>query len=131
MMSIQPLAIVVSLPNHLFAHVPITQIMSQLTERLESTNDAEDEELDDDKSESSTQVPSLTSLFRVGQYVRAVVTSTHAPDTTDVTRLGRVRGDAIKASRRIELSLLPGKVNAGVRKVDLKVGYVSLFQRWK
>ena len=131
MMSIQPLALVVSLPNQLFAHVPITQITSQLTERLESTDDAEDEELNDDKSESSTQVPSLTSLFHVGQYVRAVVISTHAPGATDVTGLGRVRDDAIKASRRIELSLLPGKVNAGVRKVDLKVGYVGLFQRWK
>jgi rRNA biogenesis protein RRP5 len=128
-MSIQPLAIVVSLPNQLFAHVPITQITSQLTERLESTTDAEDGELDDDQSESSTQFPSLTSLFYVGQYVRAVVISTHAPGTTDVAGLGRIRDDTIKASRRVELSLLPEKVNTGVRKVDLKVGYVSLFQR--
>jgi len=129
-MSIQPLAIVVSLPNQLFAHVPITQITSQLTERLESTNDVDDGELDDDKSESSSQVPDLTDLFYVGQYVRAVVMSTHIPGTTDVAGLGRVRDEAIKASRRVELSLLPEKVNTGVRKVDLKAGYVSLFQRW-
>ena len=126
-MSIQPLALVVSLPNQLFAHVPITQITSQLNERLESTNDAEDAELDDDQSESSNQVPGLTNLFYVGQYVRAVVITTHAPGTTDAAGLGRVRDDAIKASRRVELSLLPEKVNTGVRKVDLKVGYVSLF----
>lgn len=126
-MSIQPLALVVSLPNQLFAHVPITQITSQLSERLESTNDAEDAELDDDQSESSNQVPGLTNLFYVGQYVRAVVITTHAPGTTDAAGLGRVRDDAIKASRRVELSLLPEKVNTGVRKVDLKVGYVSLF----
>ncbi|KAI9461748.1 hypothetical protein HD554DRAFT_2323642 [Boletus coccyginus] len=122
-MSIQPLAIVVSLPNQLFAHVPITQITSQLTKRLESMNDVDDGELDDDKSEISTQVPDLTDLFYVGQYVRAVVISTHAPGTTDVAGLGRVRDDAIKASRRVELSLLPEKVNTGVRKVDLKAGY--------
>lgn len=126
-MSIQPLALVVSLPNQLFAHVPITQITSQLNERLESTNDAEDAELDDDQSESSNQVPGLMNLFYVGQYVRAVVITTHAPGTTDAAGLGRVRDDAIKASRRVELSLLPEKVNTGVRKVDLKVGYVSLF----
>lgn len=126
-MSIQPLALVVSLPNQLFAHVPITQITSQLSERLESTNDAEDAELDDDQSESSNQVPGLTNLFYVGQYVRAVVITTHAPGTTNAAGLGRVRDDAIKASRRVELSLLPEKVNTGVRKVDLKVGYVSLF----
>ncbi|KAF8445766.1 U3 snoRNP-associated protein Rrp5 [Boletus edulis BED1] len=122
-MSIQPLAIVVSLPNQLFAHVPITQITSQLTHRLESTNDDEDEELDDNKSESSTQVPDLTDLFYVGQYVRAAVISTHPPGTTDMAGLGRVRDDAIKASRRVELSLLPEKVNVGVRKADLKIGY--------
>ncbi|KAH0838161.1 hypothetical protein J3R83DRAFT_6412 [Lanmaoa asiatica] len=122
-MSIQPLAIVVSLPNQLFAHVPITQITSQLTERLESTNDIEGGELDDDTSESSTQVPDLTNLFYVGQYVRAVVISAHTPGATDVAGLGRVRDDAIKASRRIELSLIPAKVNTGVRKVDLGVGY--------
>ncbi|KAF8560198.1 hypothetical protein OG21DRAFT_1401925 [Imleria badia] len=122
-MSIQPLAIVVSLPNQLFGHVPITQITSQFTERLESTNDVEDVELDDDKSDSSTQVPDLTDLFHVGQYVRAVVINTHTPGTTDVTGLGRVRDDAVKASRRVELSLLPEKVNTAVRKLDLKVGH--------
>lgn len=126
--SIQPLAIVVSLPNQLFAHVPITQVTSQLTERLESTDDVENEEFDDDKSESSTQVPDLTNLFYVGQYIRAVVISAHTPGTTDVAGLGRIRDDAIKASRRVELSLLPEKINMGVRKADLKVGYVSLFQ---
>ncbi|KAG9314209.1 hypothetical protein JVU11DRAFT_4995 [Chiua virens] len=122
-MSIQPLALVVSLPNQLLAHVPITQITSQLTARLESTNTVEDEELDDDKSECSTQVPDLTDLFYVGQYIRAIVMSAHAPGTTDVVGLGRVRDDAVKASRRVELSLLPEKVNMGVQKVDLKVGY--------
>lgn len=127
-MSIQPLAIVVSLPNQLFAHVPIIQITSQLTERLESANDVEDEEFNDDQSESSTQVPDLTNLFYIGQYVRAIVMSAHSPGTSDVAGLGRVRDDAIKVSRRVELSLLPEKVNMGVLKADLKVGYVSPFQ---
>ncbi|KIJ65006.1 hypothetical protein HYDPIDRAFT_175081 [Hydnomerulius pinastri MD-312] len=126
-MSIQPLALVVSLPNQLLAHVPITQITSQLTKRLESMdaeNDASGDDSDDDEnSNNPTQVPDLFELFRPGQYVRAVVTSIHAPGTTDVSGLGRVRDEAVKTSRRVELSLIPEKVNAGVEKGDLKSGY--------
>ncbi|KAF8846201.1 U3 snoRNP-associated protein Rrp5 [Paxillus ammoniavirescens] len=124
-MSIQPLALVISLPNQLLAHVPITQITSQLTRRLESMDaeDAEDGESDDDKSNNPAQVPDLFELFRPGQYVRAVVTTMHTPGTTDVSGLGRVRDDAVKTSRRVELSLKPEQVNAGVQKGDLINGY--------
>ncbi|KAF9244529.1 hypothetical protein BU15DRAFT_85908 [Melanogaster broomeanus] len=124
-MSIQPLALVISLPNQLLAHVPVTQITSQLTQRLESMDvedDVEDGESDDDKSNSPVQVPDLFELFRPGQYVRAVVMSIHAPGTSDTSGLGRVRDDAVKTSRRVELSLVPEKVNAGVQKGDLKHG---------
>ncbi|KAF9229085.1 hypothetical protein BS17DRAFT_804934 [Gyrodon lividus] len=125
-MSIQPLALVISLPNQLLAHIPITQITSQLTQRLESMDAedvAEDDESTDDKSNNPAQVPDLFDLFRPGQYVRAVVISIHAPGTSDVSGLGRVRDDAVKTSRRVELSLIPEKVNAGVQKGDLKSGY--------
>ncbi|KIL00557.1 hypothetical protein PAXRUDRAFT_821549 [Paxillus rubicundulus Ve08.2h10] len=125
-MSIQPLALVISLPNQLLAHVPITQITSQLTQRLESMDaddDTEDGESDDDKSNSPARVPDLSELFRPGQYVRAVVTTIHTPGTTDTSGLGRVRDDAVKTSRRVELSLKPEQVNAGVQKGDLTNGY--------
>ena len=39
--AVEPLALVVSLPNQLFAHAPITQVSSQLTHALESMGDAE------------------------------------------------------------------------------------------
>ena len=40
--SIQPLALIISLPNQLMGHVPITQVTSQLTSRLESMHEQEE-----------------------------------------------------------------------------------------
>ncbi|KAF8913041.1 hypothetical protein CPB84DRAFT_1760205 [Gymnopilus junonius] len=125
--SILPLALIISLPNQLFAHVPITNISSQLTERLER---AEEEELkstfdDDEDEEMSTDsdVPELTDLFSVGQYVRAVASAVHQRGTSDVTGLGKSRDELSKAGRRVELSLIPERVNSGVQKSDLRPGF--------
>jgi len=127
--SIQPLALIVSLPNQLMGHVPITQVTSQLTSRLESMHEQDEpsdiESVDDEESDSQTEVPDLFQLFHVGQYVRAVVTNVHAPGATNVSGIGKSRDDAAKASRRIELSLVPKTVNSGVLKADLKPGFVS------
>jgi rRNA biogenesis protein RRP5 len=46
--SIGPLALVVSLPNQLYGHVPITQVSSELTSSLESMDVENDPSLDDD-----------------------------------------------------------------------------------
>ncbi|KAI0801037.1 hypothetical protein C8Q74DRAFT_1239986 [Fomes fomentarius] len=122
--AVEPLALIVSLPNQLFAHVPITNISIQLTHALETMEEAEvdpSDEEDDDASPS--RVPDLFELFQPGQYVRAVVTAIHAPGATDVSGLGRARDEVQKASRRIELSLVPEKVNEGVAKSDLRTGF--------
>lgn len=125
--SIQPLALIISLPNQLMGHVPITQVTSQLTNRLESMHEQEEpsdtESVDDGESDSQTEVPDLFQLFHVGQYVRAIVTNVHASGSTDVSALGKLRDEAAKASRRIELSLVPKTVNSGVLKTDLKPGF--------
>ncbi|KAG2154655.1 hypothetical protein DEU56DRAFT_372848 [Suillus clintonianus] len=125
--SIQPLALIISLPNQLMGHVPITQVTSQLTSRLESMHEQEEpsdtESVDDEESDSQTEVPDLFQLFRAGQYVRAVVTNVHASGSTDVSAIGKLRDEAVKASRRIELSLVPKAVNSGVLKTDLKPGF--------
>jgi rRNA biogenesis protein RRP5 len=128
--AILPLALIISLPNQLFAHVPITNISSQFTEYLER---AEEEALvsESDEEEEETQptkdpIPELGDLFRVGQYVRAVVSNVHAPGATDVSGIGRSRDDITKASKRVELSLLPERVNSGVQKSDLKSGFVRV-----
>ncbi|KAG0704363.1 hypothetical protein DFH29DRAFT_380266 [Suillus ampliporus] len=125
--SIQPLALIISLPNQVMGHVPITQVTSQLTSRLESMHEQEEpsdtESVDDGESDSRTEVPDLFQLFHVGQYVRAVVTNVHASGFTDVSAISKLRDDAAKASRRLELSLVPKTVNSGVLKTDLKPGF--------
>ena len=128
--SVEPLALIVSLPNQLLAHVPITNITSQLTNLLESMaeedNDIDSDESDEEGAESSKgRIPELFEIFRPGQYVRAIVTAVHAAGSTDVSGFGKTRDESLKASRRVELSLFPEKVNEGVAKADVKAGFVS------
>ncbi|KDR85384.1 hypothetical protein GALMADRAFT_234227 [Galerina marginata CBS 339.88] len=126
--SILPLALVVSLPNQLFAHVPITNISSQFTERLERLDDednsASDEDEDHQEEESmKAGVPELADIFRVGQYIRGVASAVHQPGTGDNSGVGKSRDEISKASKRIELSLIPERVNSGIQKSDLKPGF--------
>ena len=120
--SIEPLALVVSLPNQLYGHVPITQISSEFTSALESM-DADDDS-DEGADMGMSRLPDLFDLFRPGQYLRCVVVAAHATGSTK-TGTGRARDDVEKASRRVELSLIPEQVNQGVVKTDLKTGFVS------
>jgi rRNA biogenesis protein RRP5 len=126
--AVDALALIVSLPGQLFAHVPITQISQQLTTRLESMeeDDTVESELDEGLSEKA-HVPDLLDLFRTMQWVRGVVTAVHAPGSTDISGIGKTRDDRAKVARRVELSLIPGAVNAGVRKADLCPGFVRGF----
>ncbi|KAL4266621.1 rRNA biogenesis protein rrp5 [Pleurotus pulmonarius] len=124
--SIQPLALIVSLPNQLFAHVPITHISSQLTSLLEGHAESDDEsehEEDDDDESPSSRVPDLADIFTVGEYVRAAVTAVHASGVGDVSVIGKSRDDVVRTSRRVELTLVPERVNQGVQKDDLKPGF--------
>ena len=132
--SIEPLALIVSLPNQLYGHVPITQISSELTASLESmdvddesrSDEGEEVREEDDAEEKSTRLPDLFELFRPGQYLRCVVVASHAAGTTKTgAGIGRATGKIEKVSRRVELSLVPEQVNQGVLKTDLKPGFVS------
>ncbi|KAF5352778.1 hypothetical protein D9756_006044 [Leucocoprinus leucothites] len=123
--SIIPLGLIISLPNQLYGHVPITQISSQFTSLLERF-DAQDEDSnagESDEEEEGVRLPDLYEMFHVGQYVRTVVTNVHAAGVSDMSGLGKLRDDLAKASKRVELSLVPEKVNVGVQKVDLKGGF--------
>lgn len=126
--AVEPLALIVSLPNQLYAHVPITQISVQLTHALENMGDDDAESSDEEGEEESSpsRIPDLFEIFQPGQYVHGIVTAVHAPGTTDVAGLGRARDDVQKACRRIELSLIPEKVNEGVAKGDLRAGFVRI-----
>ena len=105
-------------------HIPITQVSNQLTQTLEGLgNDDEEARSEDEDAEEGGNVPDLTSLFEVGQFVRAVVTAVR-PSGASANELGRSRDEAEKASKRVELSLLPAQVNDGVSKSDLVPGFV-------
>ena len=128
--SVEPLSLIVSLPNQLFGHIPITQISSELTALLEkvseSADEEGDEEGDEDDTKSQRKIPDLADIFSPGQYLRAVVTDVHAPGTTDNFGIGRPKDDSQRVSRRVELSIEPHKVNSGVAVKDLTPGFVSL-----
>lgn len=127
--AVQPLALVVALPNQLFGHVPITSISQSLTALLEKAEADEDEDNDDAMSVDDSGIPNLFEIFHEGQYVRTVVTAVHAAGITDTTGIGRSRDESVRASKRIELSLDPSKVNAGVKKTDIVERFVSSILR--
>ena len=130
--AILPLALIISLPNQLFAHVPITNISVQFTQFLESmesqdfeTNLEEEGEEEGDR-QPKLRVPELYDIFKVGQYVRAVVSAVHPPGASDASGVGRSRDEASRASKRVELCLIPERVNFGVQKSDLKSGFARI-----
>ncbi|KAI2639857.1 nucleic acid-binding protein [Hypomontagnella submonticulosa] len=100
---IHPLELVLALPNNLSGHVPITAISDALNEKI--TAEAADEEEDDSEDDGVD----LTSMFKIGQYLRAYVTSTTEESTTAST----------KARKRIELSLRPALANTGLSSQDV------------
>ena len=129
--SVEPLSLIVSLPNQLFGHIPITQISSGFTTLLEKIDESADEEDEESEDEDGTskprhKIPDLVDLFTPGQYLRAIVTGVHASGTTDKFGSGRPKDNNQRVSRRVELSIEPHKVNGGVVVKDLTPGFVSL-----
>ncbi|EAQ91152.1 hypothetical protein CHGG_03087 [Chaetomium globosum CBS 148.51] len=103
--AINALDIVIALPNNLVGHVPITSISEPLTQRLEES--AEKEEDDDEPEDEGVDDVDLKSLFQIGQYVRAYVTS-----TLDESAPG-------KSKRHIGLALDPAHSNTGISEQDV------------
>ena len=101
---VNPLDVALALPNNLVGHVSITAISDVLNERIsaEAAGDEEDDESQDNGVE-------LKSLFTVGQYLRAYVTST-VDESSDASG---------KPRRHIELSLRPEHTNSGMSNSDL------------
>ncbi|TKY90910.1 hypothetical protein EX895_000908 [Sporisorium graminicola] len=144
-LAIHPLAVVVSLPNQMLGHIPVTQISPQFTQRLQAAADAsaedDEEEEDDDESmdedsddedgdnthtngasgKDAKKVPELRELFYVGQWLVASVVQVRSGDVAK-GRPTREGGEYEKESRRVELSLAPHLVNAGVSVSDLDTG---------
>lgn len=125
--AIYPLMLIVSLPNQLLGHIPITHISSQLTNALEAAELSEPEDdTEEDEARGAYIPPDLIELFAPGQYIRAVVTAVKPPGTTEGSMFSYSRDGVEKSSRRVELSLIPDQVNAGLVKSDLTKGFVSI-----
>jgi rRNA biogenesis protein RRP5 len=136
---VHPLVVVVSLPNQLFGHVPITNISSQLTGRLEALDEddahrsraslLDEVEDSDEEGDDRAPLPELSDIFRPGQYVRACIVAVHSFGATSTGSGlgGRPKDEIEKASRRVELSLVPKQVNDDIVKADIKPGLVRLF----
>ncbi|KAI2471650.1 nucleic acid-binding protein [Annulohypoxylon bovei var. microspora] len=102
--AVNPLEVVLSLPNNLSGHVPITAISDTLNEKIAA--EAAEEEEEEDTEEDGLD---LKTIFRIGQYLRAYVTST----IDESTAL------SAKPKRHIELSLRPSLANTGLSSQDV------------
>lgn len=126
---INRLDIALALPDNLVGYVPITSISSIITKQLEQFEDSDDESdeeqdqsSDDEgedaektingvtKSKASKQFPELSKLFRIGQWLRAVVVEPSQ------------RGQKKHHKKRIQLSIELEKVNKDLEDDDLIQG---------
>jgi rRNA biogenesis protein RRP5 len=110
--SINSRDIAVALPNNLTGYVPLTAISSQFTAKVESLLNEENNAADDEDSSDQEDETDLKHYFRVGQYVRASVTSTEEESSRSTTRV----------KKHIELSLDPKLSNAGLSRSNIAVG---------
>ncbi|KZO92777.1 hypothetical protein CALVIDRAFT_540664 [Calocera viscosa TUFC12733] len=122
--AIYPLHLVLSLPDQLAGHVPITHITSQLTAQLEKEEATPSASGSEDEEEDPMAAPELNTIFRVGQYVTASVTVVRSAGTRTTLDLGKPRSDMEAMARRVELTLVPEVVNEGVVVKDVVPGFM-------
>ncbi|KAH7063320.1 hypothetical protein B0J12DRAFT_781138 [Macrophomina phaseolina] len=100
--------IALALPNNLTGFVPLTAVSDQFTERIEALLD-QDEKSDAEDTSSEDEDIELKNIFKLGQYLRAVVTSTGEDSAKG----------AQKNKKRIELSVKPQDANNRISRSDL------------
>jgi len=124
----------------MLGHIPIDKVskginnaMDTLVEKNSSASETSVNADEDSEAEDETNngVPTLQEVFHPGQYVRAIVLAVHPhgvlyPPSTSGMTLGKPKNELEKASRRVELSVLPQDVNDGITVKDLGKGFVSL-----
>lgn len=119
--TVLPLHIILSLPNNLLAHVPITEVSNTLTRLLSletSSSTGSQAESDDE-----TEAPDLTELFEPGQYYTAKVLKTY-PTASQSFASQYPPSETNKLAARVEMTLVPEKVNSEIVKADLIGGYM-------
>lgn len=102
--------VVLALPNNLTGFVPLTAISEKVNQKIEALLAQADEDVDQDSDDDDDDDLDLKSLFHVGQWLRAIVTS-----TADESAVNGLR----KAKKRIELSVDPRQANVGLDASNL------------
>ncbi|KEF55753.1 uncharacterized protein A1O9_08504 [Exophiala aquamarina CBS 119918] len=107
-------SLTVGLPNSLVGFVPLTALSAQLNEKIQSLLDSgvENGATSDGEEEADDKDIDLTEYFRVGQFLRAAVTSTEQERT----------GPKTQSRKRIELSIEPALTNIGLSQTNLTAG---------
>ncbi|KAI3625962.1 hypothetical protein CBS9595_001323 [Malassezia furfur] len=125
-LAVHPLALVVSMCDQLLGHIPVTSVSARLTDRLQRALDEEEDEVEDeaDAPEHDQSPPELRDIYDVGQWVMASVESVTAPNAKRQWGMGREGGEYERESQRVQLSMEPSKVNAGVHVGDLSSGFL-------
>ena len=121
--TILPLHLVLSLPNHLLAHVPITEVSNTLTTLLSIE---EDEQSTFDARSDSDEIivaPDLGSLFIPGQYFTAKVLTVYPTASQSFISQYPVT-ETTRLAARVEMTLVPEKVNSEIAVADVGVGYL-------
>lgn len=122
--TVLPLHIVVSLPNNLLGHVPITEVSGALTAALNADMEAmsEDENEDDEEDEEKEGAPELPDIFTPGQYIPAKVIN-NFPTASQAFIAQYPISETTRLAARVELTLVPEKINSEVAKADLAAGF--------
>lgn len=100
-----------SLPNNLTGYIPLTAVSKTLQQKIEKLLNSNQDENDGSADDEEEEDLELKSYFKLGQYLRASVTSTE----TEVNH-GKTKG-----KKHIELSVDPREANSGLSKSDLVV----------
>ncbi|KAF2276377.1 rRNA biogenesis protein-like protein RRP5 [Westerdykella ornata] len=102
--------LVLALPNNLVGFVPLTAISDKFTAKIEKLLEEADADAGEDDESDDFEDVDLDKMFKVGQYLRACVTSAADEVPTSGT-----------AKKRIELSIQPALVNRGLAKSSITV----------
>ena len=121
--TVLPLHLILSLPNNLLAHVPITEISSSLTALLAAEEDAMSISDGHDEDEDHTSAPDLATLFVPGQYFPAKVLNLY-PTASQSFISQYPSSETNRLAARVEMTLIPDKVNSEVAKAELGKGYL-------
>ena len=106
--------VALALPNNLTGFIPLTSVSDRINQRIEALLNEEEKEGDDNGEDDNEDID-LNSLFYIGQYLRAHVTSTAEETTSQGLK---------KTKRRIELSVEPKLTNTGFVASDIKENFM-------